>query len=97
MCKENEGGKAFELMEGLVQEAAVLKSIFLLWDADVPLEEPGKGGKDGRVTLAELLGGAHLGGALKLPHSQLPGALSANQQQPTGAVQRGESQKPPQA
>lgn len=56
MCKENEGGKAFELMEGLVQEAAVLKSIFLLWDVDVPLEEPGKGGKDGRVTLAELLG-----------------------------------------
>lgn len=49
---EVNGGKAFELIEGLAQEATVLKSIFLLWDADVPLEQPGQG----RVTLAELLG-----------------------------------------
>lgn len=52
MCKENEGGRAFELVEGLAQEAAVLKFIFFPWDADVPLEQPG----EGRVTLAELLG-----------------------------------------
>lgn len=40
----------------MAQEAAVLKSVFLLWHADVPLEQPGEGRKKGKVTLAELLG-----------------------------------------
>lgn len=48
--------EGFELMEGLTQEAAVFKSVFPLWDADVPLEQPGEGRKEGRVVLAELLG-----------------------------------------
>lgn len=54
-CKES-GGRAFELVEGLAQEAAALKSISLLWDVDVPLQQPGEDRKEGRVTLAELLG-----------------------------------------
>lgn len=45
-------------MKGLVQEAGVLKSISVLLNSDVPLEQPAEDRKNGRVTLAELLGDA---------------------------------------
>ncbi|OWK55717.1 Centromere/kinetochore protein zw10 [Lonchura striata] len=53
---QGEWREGFELMEGLAQEAAVFRSVSPPWDADVPLEQPGEGRKEGRVTLAELLG-----------------------------------------
>ena len=43
-------------MKGLVQEAGVLKSVSVLLNSDVPLEQPVEDKNDCRVTLAEQLG-----------------------------------------
>ena len=44
-------------MEGRVQEAGILKSVSVLLNSDVPVEQRVEDKKECRVTLAELLGG----------------------------------------
>lgn len=45
-----------ELVKGLVQEAGIVKPSSVLFNSDVPVEQCVEDRKEGRVTLAELLG-----------------------------------------